>query len=229
MYITLAIYLRLPLPLSHTSPPLSYPFSTIPQSPCLSLPPPLFLFKKHFPLLFHSFLYLFSLFLPSNLCPPPSSFYISGPLSAPPTTNTPTYNTPQSSFFPSFHLFAAIFFPPHLILPVVLFLFSPIYHYQPLFPCLSRSPPYQPVLSPLSPTVLPPVSLSSRLAFPFSSSVSSVCLRGQRVVRPACRHQQHRATASGCVCVCVCWCVCARLVGTVPRPTSCGETHSFSS
>lgn len=87
MYITLAIYLRLPLPLSHTSPPLSYPFSTIPQSPCLSLSPPLSFSKN----IFHCFSTLFSIFSPYS-CP-----QISAPLPPLSTSLDPSVHLPQQT------------------------------------------------------------------------------------------------------------------------------------
>lgn len=86
--------------------------------------------------------------------------------------------------------------------------FSPSFCFPPslsasVFPCLSPSP---------SLSACPLFALySSSLRFPLFfilpspalSLFSSVCLWGQRVVRPARRHQQHRATASSDVCVCL--------------------------
>lgn len=68
---------------------------------------------------------------------------------------------------------------------------------------LPQSPPYQPVLSLLSPQssslCLPP---SSHLTLPDSSRC--VCEGSEWSGLSACRHQQRWAAASGCVCVCVC-------------------------
>lgn len=146
------------LTLSPVCTPLSHPFSTVPRALLCPCHPYFLRLSTAFPLFSLSFLPL-----PALGSITPSSFHISGPLAAPPTTNTPTYDAPHSSFSPSFHLFAAIYFSRHLILP----LFSSIYHYRPLFPCLHLIS-LSSLCSP--PTVLSSVSPSSPL------SVSSVCL-----------------------------------------------------
>ena len=58
------------------------------------------------------------------------------------------------------------------------------------------------------------VCITSHLSFLFQPPLWPLRQREQRVVRPACRHQQHCLGVSVCVCVCVSVCVCVcRWVG----------------
>lgn len=150
---------------------------------------------------FHCFSIPFSIFSHYS-----SPFSISGPLTPPPTTtSTPMYNppTPPLSFL-SMCLLPSFFPYPkpsrHIILPV--FLFPPVV----ISLCFSVSLSVSILISLsslCSIQLFPPFPPFFILPSPALSLFSSVCLWGQRVVRPARRHQQHRATASSDVCVCL--------------------------
>lgn len=178
---------------------------------CVCHPPP-----PPPPSSFHCFSIPFSIFSLYS-----SPFSISGPLTPPPTTtSTPMYNppTPPLSFL-SMCLLPS-FFPypkPSRDIILLVFLFLPVVISLCFSVSLSVSTLSACPLSALYSSSLrfPPFFI---LPSPALSLFSSVCLWGQRVVRPARRHQQHRATASSDVCV------SARMIGTLPRPTSCGET-----
>lgn len=198
-------YLSFPLCLSLlSSRPLKHTCTLLPPALLYLIPFPLCL--KHLsvtppPSSFHCFSIPFSIFSHYS-----SPFSISGPLTPPPTTtSTPMYNppTPPLSFL-SMCLLPSFFPYPkpsrHIILPI--FLFPPVV----ISLCFSVSLSVSILISLsslCSIQLFPPFPPFFILPSPALSLFSSVCLWGQRVVRPARRHQQHRATASSDVCVCL--------------------------
>lgn len=197
----------------HTSPscaPLSYPFPLCLKHLSVSVTPPP-------PSSFHCFSIPFSIFSLYS-----SPFSISGPLTPPPTTtSTPMYNppTPPLSFL-SMCLLPSFFPYPkpsrHIILPV--FLFPPVVISLCFSVSLSVSilislsslcsiqlfPPFPPFFYP---------SLSSSLTVFLSVSVGAASGQACPQASTAQGHSLER-----------CVCVSARMIGTLPRPTSCGET-----
>lgn len=151
-------------------------------------------------------------------------------LSPPPALNTlslsaPTVFRPSSPLVCCLFPFRALLTPHSPCLSPAVFLHLSLS--APVSVSLSQSPPYQLVLSLLSPVVLPPVSLSSRLPFLSAALPGCVCGGSEWSGLPA-GIGSTGATASGCECVRACVCACSRLTGAAPGPTSCAETHSFS-